>query len=114
MPLVTIASAISLISFSLTLQANLFQLFQPIGGVFARPLSCACTLVPQQASNKRRAISVFIFSHLSLRSSAFLCANHHFSTQRSQRSQRYAEDRRESHGTRIVFLSLASVDEPPT
>ena len=30
------ASAISLMSFSLTLQPNLFQLFQPIGGVAAR------------------------------------------------------------------------------
>src|SRR6185369_13691645 len=59
MPLDTIASAISLIRFSLTLQANLFQLFQPIGGVLARPLSCACTLV-QQAMKKTTAISVFI------------------------------------------------------
>src|SRR6185369_16068683 len=60
MPLVTIASAISLISFSLTLQANLFQLFQPIGGVLATPLSCALALVQQQAKQKTRAISVFI------------------------------------------------------
>src|SRR5713226_1249506 len=35
-PLETIASAISLISFSETSQANLFQLFHPIGGVLAR------------------------------------------------------------------------------
>src|ERR1700730_8512344 len=39
MPLATIASAISLINCSLTLQPNLFQLFQPIGGVRASPLS---------------------------------------------------------------------------
>src|ERR1700687_571554 len=41
MPLPAIASAICLIKSSLTLQANLFQLFQPIGGVLARPLSRA-------------------------------------------------------------------------
>ena len=35
MPVLTIASAVSRISCSLTLQANLFQLFQPIGGVCA-------------------------------------------------------------------------------
>ena len=39
MPVLNSASAISLINFSLTLQPNLFQLFQPIGGVFASPLS---------------------------------------------------------------------------
>jgi hypothetical protein len=33
------ASVISLINFSLTLQPNLFQLFHPIGGVRASPLS---------------------------------------------------------------------------
>ena len=38
-PDVTSASAISFINFSLTLQPNLFQLFQPIGGVLANPLS---------------------------------------------------------------------------
>src|SRR5579863_833263 len=37
MPLLTIASAIDLIRSSLTLQPNLFQLFQPIGGVSASP-----------------------------------------------------------------------------
>src|ERR1043166_7425152 len=62
MPLVPIASAISLISFSLTLQANLFQLFQPIGGVLARPLSCACTLIQQQAKKKTTVIIIFIIS----------------------------------------------------
>src|SRR6267143_5201894 len=36
MPLETIASAVSLICFSETSQANLFQLFHPIGGVWAR------------------------------------------------------------------------------
>src|SRR2546421_9689775 len=41
MPVLTSASAISLINFSLTLQPNLFQLFQPIGGVRASPLSSA-------------------------------------------------------------------------
>src|SRR4029078_3500058 len=71
MPLVTMASAIDFIRSSLTLQANLFQLFQPIGGVFARPLSCACTLV-QHTKNKTTAISVFIVSLTSTRPSAYL------------------------------------------
>jgi hypothetical protein len=37
MPEETIASAVSRTSDSETLQPNLFQLFQPIGGVFASP-----------------------------------------------------------------------------
>src|SRR5438445_1287418 len=42
MPFATIASAVSRTTFSLRpLHANLFQLFQPIGGVFASPLSKA-------------------------------------------------------------------------
>src|SRR5262252_11032343 len=40
-PLETIASAMDLIISSLTLQPNLFQLFQPMGGVSATPLSHA-------------------------------------------------------------------------
>src|SRR6185295_16077995 len=39
MPLETMASAVSRISCSLTSQPKWFQLFQPIGGVRARPLS---------------------------------------------------------------------------
>src|SRR6202034_3868993 len=39
MPLDTIASAIWRTAASSTLPANLFQLFHPIGGVLARPLS---------------------------------------------------------------------------
>src|SRR5215213_1978951 len=61
MPLVTIASAISLISFSLTLQANLFQLFQPIGGVLARPLSRARTSVKQNAKSSSDATLRYLF-----------------------------------------------------
>src|SRR5258708_33634460 len=41
MPLETIASAVSFISFSETSQANLFQLFHPIGGVWARVVASA-------------------------------------------------------------------------
>ena len=40
--MLTIASAIRRISVSLMLQPNVFQLFQPIGGVRATPLSSAC------------------------------------------------------------------------
>ena len=39
MPLAAIASAISRMSFALTSQPKWFQLFHPIGGVRARPLS---------------------------------------------------------------------------
>src|SRR5438270_79780 len=42
MPLATIASAVSLISWALTSQPKWFQLFQPVGGVRARPLSSGC------------------------------------------------------------------------
>src|SRR6202035_2103550 len=54
MPDLTIASAMLLIMSSLTLQANLFQEFQPIGGVRARSFdtllfSCA----PRQAHSSR-------------------------------------------------------------
>src|SRR5213075_2763805 len=38
MPLATIASAVSLMSWTLTSQPKWFQLFQPIGGVRARPM----------------------------------------------------------------------------
>src|SRR5579864_2685108 len=41
MPDLTIASAIPRTSSSLTLQANLFQEFHPMGGVSARPLETA-------------------------------------------------------------------------
>ena len=44
MPLLTIASAICRISVSLMLQPNVFQVFQPIGGVRATPFSSACAL----------------------------------------------------------------------
>src|SRR4051812_47411293 len=43
MPELTIASALSRTICSFTLQANLFQLFQPIGGVSARPLGALFT-----------------------------------------------------------------------
>jgi hypothetical protein len=56
-----------LIKSSLTLQANLFQLFQPIGGVLARPLSRARKSLPgnkamnatqQQALNHRKQLFI--------------------------------------------------------
>ena len=47
MPLGAIASAVSRINCSLTSQANWFQLFQPMGGVRARPSSgLACAARP--------------------------------------------------------------------
>src|SRR6266446_4470551 len=55
-PLVTIPSAIDLIKSSLTLQPNLFQLFHPIGGVSATPLSQACASVAAKRTAARHAI----------------------------------------------------------
>src|SRR5580658_2375340 len=45
MPLPAMASAMDLIRSSLTLQPNLFQLFQPIGGVSAKLALCALDLI---------------------------------------------------------------------
>src|SRR6266852_501579 len=68
MPLATIASAISLINCSLTLQANLFQLFQPIGGVRARPLPTARALVRAPGSERvmTRLVDMSVAHRLSL------------------------------------------------
>jgi hypothetical protein len=70
MPLETMASAACLIRSSLTLQANLFQLFQPIGGVRANPLSSArnspaATKKPSAANPKATRASL-IFIRMSL------------------------------------------------
>src|SRR5215813_9356563 len=55
MPLATMASAMPLINCSLTLQPNLFQLFQPMGGVRASPLSVA--RLPGAAARKTGAVN---------------------------------------------------------
>ena len=47
------ASAVSRISRSETLQANLFQLFQPMGGVLASPLSRAHAGATQMIKKKK-------------------------------------------------------------
>src|SRR5882762_4098588 len=60
MPVLIIASAVSRINGSLTLHANLFQLFQPMGGVAAScgddaPLEvCAPAIVPFATATKAR------------------------------------------------------------
>src|SRR2546421_7997830 len=54
MPVVTKASATSLINCSLTLQPNLFQLFQPIGGVRASSLSSARASIVMSAQTALR------------------------------------------------------------
>src|SRR6266446_4078161 len=56
MLLLTRASAADLTSSSLTLQAKRFQLFQPMGGVRARPFSrvCAGKTKPRNERNKSR------------------------------------------------------------
>src|ERR1043166_8918692 len=64
MPLVTIASAISLMSFSLTLQPNLFQLFQPIGGVLARPLSSALTFATENMRSRAASTRSFFIESM--------------------------------------------------
>src|SRR5436190_20011168 len=63
MPLETMASAVSRIICSFTLQANLFQLFQPICGVLARPSNfCACAAPVPSAINSARVMTVFILN----------------------------------------------------
>src|SRR5215831_2358239 len=51
MPDFTIASAACLISVSLTLQANLFQVFQPMGGVRARLAETPVSEKPVETTN---------------------------------------------------------------
>src|SRR5215475_10748702 len=62
MPLETMASAMDLIMSSSTLQPNLFQLFQPMGGVRATPLSRAwevCAEIAMKAiTQEQRKISL--------------------------------------------------------
>src|SRR6185369_2637565 len=61
MPLLTIASAVSRMSCSLTLQANLFQLFQPIGGVCANELpgaDCAASAPLLQTIPRANKIAI--------------------------------------------------------
>src|SRR5664279_3249176 len=55
MPLETMAPAAFFTESSFTLQANLFQLFQPIGGVLANPLSAASSMpgVKSRQANTR-------------------------------------------------------------
>src|SRR5258708_6800025 len=56
MPLAAMASAVSRISCSLTLQPKWFQEFQPMGGVRARPLSSrAAGAAPNAAAAQHRA-----------------------------------------------------------
>src|SRR5689334_18435604 len=54
MPEVTIASAISRMSLSLTLQPNLFQLFQPMGGVAPTEGCWATAETGKQAKARKR------------------------------------------------------------
>src|SRR5271167_341714 len=77
MPLLAIASAVSRTTFSLSpLHANLFQLFHPMGGVRANPLSRACDQEEAstrseiknnvRAEEKPKRIAVFLFKPRSL------------------------------------------------
>src|SRR3982750_4614118 len=60
MPLDTIASAVSRMSCSLTLHWNLFQLFQPIGGVFASASNFWARALGAIRHTSRRASNRFI------------------------------------------------------
>src|ERR1017187_3951353 len=55
MPFFTMAPATPRTASSETSQANLFQLFQPIGGVRARPLSIAARVVGKKATYPKNA-----------------------------------------------------------
>src|ERR1019366_3922537 len=78
MPLETMASAACLIRSSLTLQENLFQLFQPMGGVRANPLSRArnspaatrkpSAAIPKAARTMRTFVSMSLDYHIAARS----------------------------------------------
>src|SRR5271169_127264 len=59
MPLAAIASAVSLTRLSLHLSANVFQVFQPIGGVRARPsnLSARAVAAASAAHATRQGIA---------------------------------------------------------
>src|SRR3984893_1517215 len=57
-PDLTIASAVLLIRSSLTLQANLFQEFQPMGGVRARPLDGAWVSCEARKLAERKMLKV--------------------------------------------------------
>src|SRR5438309_5573625 len=72
MPLLTRASAADLTRSSVTLQAKRFQLFQPMGGVRARPLSRARAdgahrKNPKNKESARRFVSLAKFSMRSSR-----------------------------------------------
>src|SRR6266404_1754936 len=57
MPVLTMASAISRISLSLTSHPNLFQLFQPIGGVAAMVADCALAVCGNKPLASRQNIA---------------------------------------------------------
>src|SRR6266568_6347358 len=107
-PDLTIASAIPRTSSSLTLQANLFQVFHPMGGVSAWPFetgfSCANT---DAANDKNRKIAscLFIFSCLS-QANTFLSE---VGTQRKIKAST-TKDTKEHEGNPLllffVFLSV--------
>src|SRR4051812_48030311 len=60
MPLDTMASAVSRMSCSLTLQPNLFQLFQPIWGVLARPSNFCANAAGDTSNNATNPMRAFI------------------------------------------------------
>src|SRR5579864_4868842 len=69
MPDFTTASAMPLIMSSLTLQANLFQEFQPMGGVSARlaegdGFSCAAAEINSETNTQRAATNAVFFMRL--------------------------------------------------
>src|SRR5258706_15007524 len=72
MPLLTRASAADLTRSSVTLQAKRFQLFQPMGGVRARPFSRAGADVAQRRTPEKMDSAtqlIIFFARLSMRSS---------------------------------------------
>src|SRR5208282_2508678 len=83
MPDFTMASAICRIKSSLTLQANLFQLFHPMGGVGAKAASCANNI--EAGANKTMAKSVSV---LALTSFMFFCVPSLFCGSRAAKCRR--------------------------
>src|SRR5260370_30227631 len=108
MPLLTSASAADLTRSSVTLQAKRFQLFQPMGGVRARPLSRARADGTQRRNPKKRdsARQLIFFAKRSMRSSQltliFLFQDATRALPALARSEKLAAEERKEHGRREV------------
>src|SRR5216684_6861162 len=109
MPLVTRASAADLTRSSVTLQAKRFQLFQPMGGVRAKPFSRARAggtqkRIPKRDSARQRVFFLNVFMKtLRLILVSFLSRLKDKTPTRAV-SEHSAPDKRKNHGRREMLL----------